>query len=108
MEKCQKIAETVETPEQDLHVAAFELAGRTCAIPSANVREVLFMPALARPPGLPAILEGILNLGGVAVPVVKLDRLFGLPERVAGLYTPIIVLRSQNPLALLVDKAARY
>ncbi len=64
------------------------------------------MPALARPPGLPAILEGILNLGGVAIPVVKLDRLFGLPERVAGLYTPIIVLRSQNPLALLVDKVS--
>jgi purine-binding chemotaxis protein CheW len=62
------------------------------------------MAQLACPPGLPALLEGFLNLRGEAVPVVRLRRLFGLPEQTPGLYTPVVILKEGGPLALLVDE----
>jgi hypothetical protein len=57
----------------------FHLSGQSAAFPVANVHSVAPMASLARPPGLPSVLEGILNLGGAAVPVLRLDRLFHLP-----------------------------
>ncbi len=83
---------------------AFRVAQLPCAIDVDSVSEILTIPLLARPPTTPAILEGFLNLAGTAVPVLRLDRLFGLPEQPIGIYTPLIVLRASAVLAaLLVD-----
>lgn len=82
----------------------FRLSGEACAFPVKSVREIVHMARLSRPPGLPSILEGFLNLRGAAVPVLRLDRLFHLPERTPGLYTPLLILRGPDaPLALTVD-----
>lgn len=83
----------------------FRLGGEECAFPVKSVREVVPMVQLVRPPGLPALLEGFLNLRGEAVPVVRLRRLFGLPEGALGLYTPVVILK-EGPLALLVDEVS--
>jgi purine-binding chemotaxis protein CheW len=64
------------------------------------------MAQLARPPGLPSPLEGILNLGGTAVPVVRLDRLLQLPILDAGLYSMLIVLKGPGGFALLVERTS--
>jgi purine-binding chemotaxis protein CheW len=66
------------------------------------------MAELARPPGLPPALEGVLNLGGVAVPVLRLDRLFGLPPQRPGLYSMLIVLRprGEGRIAILADRVS--
>jgi purine-binding chemotaxis protein CheW len=86
-------------------VAFFDVGGRRCALPAAVIQEVLLLPELSRPPGMPSFLEGVMNLGGTAVPVLRLDRLFGLPEREANLYTPLILLRDRQPaVALMVDR----
>jgi purine-binding chemotaxis protein CheW len=83
---------------------AFRLPGVVCALPLAALREVVPMALLSRPPGMPSLLEGLLNLGGVAIPVVRLDRLFDLPEFTIGRYTPLLILRhSEDRLALLVE-----
>lgn len=84
---------------------AFRLAGQTCAFPLECVQEVLPMAALLRPPGLPPLVEGFLNRGGAAVPVVHLCRLFGLHWEAPGLYTPLLVVSGRpGPLAFLVDE----
>lgn len=83
-------------------LVVFDLAGRSCALPAEAVREVLHMVELARPPGLPRVIEGLVNIAGTSVPVLRLDRLFDLPESACELYTPLIVLkRSDPPLALM-------
>ena len=66
------------------------------------------MAQLARPPGLPSMLEGILNLAGTAAPVVRLDRLLQQPVRPPGLYSMLIVLKgaSAGRVALLVDRVS--
>jgi purine-binding chemotaxis protein CheW len=84
-------------------VLLFRLGGHACALPADAVAEVVPLPLLSRPPGLPDLLEGLLNLGGWAVPVVRLDRLLGLPPLTPGLYTPLLVLRRPAALALLVE-----
>ena len=53
---------------------------------------------------MPSGLAGFLDLRGTAIPIVRLDRLFDLPERQPGLHTPMIVLRGVlGPIGILVN-----
>jgi purine-binding chemotaxis protein CheW len=88
----------------------FRLGSRRCALPAAAVREVLPLPRLFRPPGLPRPMAGFLNLGGAAVPVIDLGRLFGIAagaEADQALYRHILLMdrpMDRLPLGLLVDR----
>jgi purine-binding chemotaxis protein CheW len=82
----------------------FDISGKFCALPVEDLLEIVPMASLSRPPGMPIIMEGFLNLRGTAVPVVSLSRMFRLQERPLELYTPIIVVRGGDcPIAFLVD-----
>ncbi|QFU15290.1 chemotaxis protein CheW [Microvirga thermotolerans] len=94
-----------------LQVVLFHTCGMECALRRDAVRELLPVPHLQRPPGLPRPVAGFFNLSGAAVPVVRLDVLFGLegaelsPE--AGLYRHLILVGdpvADLPTALLVDR----
>jgi chemotaxis signal transduction protein len=83
----------------------FDISGKFCGLPVEDLLEIVPMSSLSRPPSMPCILEGFLNLRGTAVPVVSLSRMFRLQERPLELYTPIIVVRERDyPLAFLVDR----
>jgi purine-binding chemotaxis protein CheW len=94
------------TAAQEHKLLVFQIAEQLCAFPVSSVREILPMAELARAPGQPPLMEGFLNLRGTAIPVVRLDRLFGFPAgREPGLDTPLILLRDASPpLALMVDR----
>jgi purine-binding chemotaxis protein CheW len=95
-------------PRAQRPLLLFHLGGQAYGLPLEDVLEIVPLAELSRPPGLPALLAGFLNLGGKALPVLRLDRLFGLPELVPGLYTPLVILRStSHPLALLVETVSR-
>src|SRR4051794_27260691 len=66
------------------------------------------MAQLTHPPGLPSVLEGMLNLGGAAIPVFRLDRLFELPDLRVKLYSTLIILRDPEAgrFAILVDRVS--
>ena len=83
----------------------FELGGRCCGLPVAQVREVLPMCRLIQTIGLPSALAGFLNLRGDLTPLVRLDRLFGLEEAAFHLYTHIVVAKRAPSLALSVERA---
>jgi purine-binding chemotaxis protein CheW len=56
---------------------------------------------------MPPLLEGFLNLGGTAVPVLRLDRLFHLTEVSSGLYSMLLIIRAGDHLrGLLVDNVS--
>jgi chemotaxis signal transduction protein len=86
----------------------FHLAGQLAAIPLAEVESILPMAQLARPPGAPSLMEGILNLAGTAVPVWRLDRLLQLSEEPPGLYSMLILLKGTSDCrtAMLVDRVS--
>jgi purine-binding chemotaxis protein CheW len=83
----------------------FEVHKQGYGLPIHDVREVVPMVRLWHYPGLPAVVAGFLNLGGIAVPVLRPDRLFGTPELVPGMYTPLLILRHpDSQLALMAEK----
>jgi purine-binding chemotaxis protein CheW len=86
----------------------FHLADTIAALALEYVEVVAPMAQLAKPPGLPSPLEGILNLAGKAVPVLRLGHLLQLPVRDPGLYSMLIVLKGlpDARLALLVDRVS--
>jgi purine-binding chemotaxis protein CheW len=84
----------------------FRVDGLTCAFAREEVSRVLPLPALGHPPASPSLVEGILDLGGAAIPVLRLDRLFGFEPSPRSAYQHLILLQSaETPLALLVDRA---
>lgn len=86
---------------------AFCVCGHSCALPLGSVREVVAYAELSRPPGLPRTLDGFLNMGGTAVAVLRLDRLFDFQPTPPSLYTALILLRADGfPTALVVDSVS--
>ena len=89
--------------ESAQHFLIFHSSGLDCAFPLESVREIVPMATLSAPPGLPSGLAGFLDLRGIAIPIVRLDRLFDLPEQQPGLHTPMIVLGgASGPIGILV------
>jgi purine-binding chemotaxis protein CheW len=86
-------------------VCLFQIGSIDFALRLECVREIVPMATLSRPPATPPLLEGFLNLGGAAVPVLRLGPLLGLAPEPIERHTPLIVarLRSQE-LALLVSR----
>lgn len=97
-----------------LDLVVFAVAGRVCALRREAVRELLPLPRLWAPPGLPRPLDGFLNLGGRPVPVLALARLLGDEEEAAAAdpaaraYHHLLLLHGPAPgpapLALRVDR----
>ncbi len=93
-----------DSQERAQNLLVFHSSGLDCAFPLHAVREIVPMARLSSPPGLPSGLLGFLNLRGTAIPIVRLDRLFDLPEQKPGLYTPMIILRGVlSPIGILAD-----
>ncbi len=90
------------------HYVVFACADRTCALRREAVRELLPLPNLWRPPGVSAIMAGFINLGGAAIPVIALARLFGLDAvEDVSLHAHILLLNTSSPgptIGLLVDR----
>lgn len=95
--------------ERQRTLLVFQLGDKNAAFPIENVERITPMAELACPPGLPSLLEGILNLSGTAVPVLRLDRLLQLPSRSPGLYSMLIVLKGicEGRIAMLVDRVSQ-
>jgi len=94
-----------------LQIIVFDVCGTACALHRSGVREFLPLPHLWRPPALPRPVAGFFNLGGHAVPVLRLDVLFGLQPTddgaEANLYRHLILVDRFNAAgttALLVDR----
>ncbi len=86
-------------------MVVFRIAEQRYAIPLEVVQEIVSIPLLSRPAGMPSILAGYFSLGTDVVAVLRVDRLLGSADRPQSLYTPLIVLRSSSgPLALMVDE----
>ena len=97
--------------DSGMTILVFHLPDHLVALPVEAIERIAPMAELAHPPGVPAAVEGILNLGGAAIPVLRLDRLFGLPPQRLSLHSMLIVLRAAGAepgaerVAILTDRA---
>jgi purine-binding chemotaxis protein CheW len=94
-----------------LQIIVFGVCGTACALHRSAAREFLPLPRLWRAPAMPRPVAGFFNLGGHAIPVLRLDALFGL-QRVedsteGDLYRHLILvdrISGSGTSALLVDR----
>lgn len=83
----------------------FGFGGLLCALPIEDVQEVILLPRLVKPPGLPAAVAGFLEIGTSLIPVLLLDQMLKLPEQTLGLYTPLLLLKdSAQPFAFPTEQ----
>lgn len=93
----------MENP-QPSWVLSFQISELKCALPLDQIGELLPMAQLSAVPMMPPFVEGILNLAGQEIPVLRLDRLLELPEQTLGINSVLVILRSAEPtVALVVD-----
>ncbi|RYZ53026.1 MAG: chemotaxis protein CheW [Proteobacteria bacterium] len=74
----------------------FVVAAQSYAVPISDVREVVLMAELSPTLGPSQYFQGLLNLSGEAIAVVRLNRLLGLEDFKAGLYSHIILSQYQG------------
>lgn len=83
----------------------FGLSGRRFALGRAHVHSLLPMAALAPPSNGPPLLVGFLMLPDLALPVLNLALLLGLPQWAPTPATALLRLKGASPRALMVDRA---
>lgn len=89
--------------QQDLVV--FRLARQAYALPTEPVVRIIEMVTITPIPQVSSVVEGVINVRGVAVPVINLRCHFGLPEVPWGLHTPIILVQiGEQMFGLIVDE----
>jgi purine-binding chemotaxis protein CheW len=89
----------------DRPIVLFDVSGERFCIEVEFVREVVHMATLARPPVLPTIVDGFLNIAGTPIVVLRLDKILGLPKQTLAPYTSLIILRTtESMISLLVDQ----
>lgn len=95
---------TVSNVEQP-PVVVFTLDGQRYALPLANVKRSIRVVAITPLPKAPSIVLGVIDLGGVILPVIDIRKRFGHPSRDIRLSDHLIVATTRKrTLALLVDE----
>lgn len=86
-------------------LVVFRLAHQTYALPIEPIVRIIEMVTITPIPQLSNVVEGVINVRGVAVPVINLRRHFGLPDVAWGLRTPIILVQiGEQTFGLIVDE----
>lgn len=96
----KQVAAPVLADEQEF--VLFSIAEETFTLPRREVAEILPLPSLSRPAHLPPITEGLLDLGGRIIPVVRLRALLGFEPSMPGIYAHLILV--DGSIALLADR----
>ena len=82
----------------------FELAGESYGVEISTVREIIRLQEITRVPGVPDVVEGIINLRGVVVPIVDLRKRLGVTVTEQGDDSRVIVTEIDEALVgVLVD-----
>jgi purine-binding chemotaxis protein CheW len=87
------------------NVVAFRLDRHIYALPIEPVVQIVEMVAMTPIPQLEDVVEGVINVHGTAVAMVKLRRHIGLPDVPLQLNTPIILMQAGGrTVGLIVDE----
>jgi len=84
----------------------FHVEQEMFAVPLAEVQEIIRMPAVVSVPLSPTALEGLANLRGSVLPVIRLRHVFGMGDIAHDDSTRVVVLDQGRPVGLVVDRVA--
>lgn len=84
----------------------FHVADEMFAVPLAEVQEIIRMPEVVHVPLSPGALEGLANLRGTVLPVIRLRQIFGMSAVDHDDSTRVVILDQGRPVGLVVDRVA--
>ena len=84
----------------------FHVADEMFAVPLAEVQEIIRMPEVVHIPLSPGALEGLANLRGTVLPVIRLRHIFGMEAVDHDDATRVVILDQGRPVGLVVDRVA--
>lgn len=84
----------------------FHVADESFAVPLSEVQEIIRMPDVVHVPLSPPALEGLANLRGSVLPVIRLRQAFGMEAVEHDDATRVVVLDQGRPVGLVVDRVA--
>ncbi|GAB6042837.1 chemotaxis protein CheW [Endothiovibrio diazotrophicus] len=93
--------------EEGRQFVTFRVGEEIFAVPMAPVQEIIRMPEVVRVPLSPESLEGLANLRGRVLPIVRLGRMFHFPERDDDDATRVLVIHLGIPMGFVVDQVLR-
>ena len=82
---------SVETINETRQYLSFKLDEEEFALDISKVREVLDFTKITKVPQTPDFMKGVINLRGAVVPVVDLNRKFGIKDTEKTVNTRIII-----------------
>ena len=83
----------------ELQVVIFGLNGQTFGADASQVFQIIRYQQVAKMPGLPGFMEGVLNYRGAVLPVISLNKRFELGDDSIGKKTKIIISKIGEKLA---------
>jgi purine-binding chemotaxis protein CheW len=84
----------------------FHVANEMFAVPLSEVQEIIRMPDVVHVPMSPGALEGLANLRGTVLPVIRLRQIFGMENVEHDDATRVVILDQGRPVGLVVDRVA--
>ncbi len=84
----------------------FHVDDESFAVPLSEVQEIIRMPEVVHVPLSPPALEGLANLRGSVLPVIRLRQVFGVGDVEHDDATRVVVLDQGRPIGLVVDRVA--
>lgn len=85
----------------------FELAGEQFGIDIATVEGIIKMQEITKVPQANEFVEGITNLRGAVLPVINLEKRFGIPPHESTRETRIVVVNLDNlKIGMIVDSVS--
>src|SRR5690606_23785472 len=90
---------------QQTHVLAFEVGGHPVAIRASEIAQIVPAATLCCDGADASVFRGVLNLRGVAIPVIDLMHVLGLGVTAVGIDSHILITRpAPASYGLLVDR----
>lgn len=91
-----------------LHAVVFRVGDLVCAVPAGIVREILPVLPATRIPGVPEMVEGLVNMRGALVTVIDGHRLLGRERRADDEGAIIVLLAGGRTCGLLVGEVQDF
>lgn len=83
----------------ELQAVVFSLNNQLCGVDTSQVQEIIRYQDVIKIPDMPQFVDGIINLRGKVVPVINLNKRFGLGETGITKKTKIIITQINGTLA---------
>ncbi|MCF8483250.1 MAG: chemotaxis protein CheW [Rhodospirillum sp.] len=84
----------------------FHVSDEMFAVPLDEVREIIRMPEIVHVPLSPTALEGMANLRGIVLPVIRLREIFGMSAVERNDSTRVVIFDQGRPIGMVVDRVA--